>query len=155
MDAAAISAPDRCALVFNDGLAGQEPGNSAAGQLGVDRGGDPHGAADPDLGRHLQSAHHPGLEGRHDPKLFEDEDPTGHEILLNAQRFAVTGSLEAKGESWSSPDDQIFVPLSTAQARLFGVTHLSSILAQMGRADDFEAALFDIESILRRSHRLR
>ena len=88
-------------------------------------------------------------------ELFEDEDPVGHEILLSAQRFTVIGSLEAKGEAWSNPDDQIFVPLSTAQDRLFGVDHLSTILAQMGREEDFEAALFDIETLLRRSHRLR
>ncbi len=88
-------------------------------------------------------------------ELFEDEDPLGHEILLNSQRFTVIGTLEAKGESWTSPDGQIFVPLATAQSRLFGVTHLSSILAQMGRAEDFDAALFDIETLLRRSHRLR
>jgi putative ABC transport system permease protein len=87
-------------------------------------------------------------------ELFEGEDPVGHEILLSAQRFTVIGSLEAKGEAWSNPDDQIFVPLSTAQDRLFGVDHLSTILAQMGREEDFEAALFDIETLLRRSHRL-
>jgi putative ABC transport system permease protein len=88
-------------------------------------------------------------------ELFEDEDPVGHEILLSAQRFTVIGSLEAKGEAWSNPDDQIFVPLSTAQDRLFGVDHLSSILVHMGREEDFEETLFDIETLLRRSHRLR
>jgi putative ABC transport system permease protein len=63
--------------------------------------------------------------------------------------------MEEKGESWRSPDDQIFVPLTTAQERLFGADHVSSILAQMSSAEAYEEALFDIETILRRNHRLR
>jgi putative ABC transport system permease protein len=88
-------------------------------------------------------------------ELFERRDPLGAKILINSQRFTVVGALVAKGEGWHNPDDQIFVPLTTAQERLFGVDHLSSILAKMRRAEDFEAALFDIETILRRGHRLR
>lgn len=88
-------------------------------------------------------------------ELFERQDPLGMKILFNSQRFTVVGVLEAKGESWHNPDDQIFVPLTTAQERMFGVDYLSSILAQMRAADDFEEALFDIETLLRRSHRLR
>ena len=88
-------------------------------------------------------------------ELFDRGDPLGAKILLNSQRFTVIGTLRAKGESWSNPDDQIFVPLTTAQERVFGVDHLTSILAPMRGADDFEEALFDIETILRRSHRLR
>ncbi len=87
-------------------------------------------------------------------ELFDRADPVGLEVLVSGQRFSVIGALEAKGEGWHNPDDQIFVPLTTAQERIFGVDHLSSALAQMRRAEDFEEALFDIESILRRSHRL-
>jgi putative ABC transport system permease protein len=88
-------------------------------------------------------------------ELFDRRDAVGSKILINSQRFTVIGALEAKGEGWHNPDDQIFVPLTTAQERLFGVDHLSSVLAQIRAADDFEEALFDIEAILRRSHRLR
>jgi putative ABC transport system permease protein len=88
-------------------------------------------------------------------ELFDHRDPVGSTIQLDSRRFTVIGALEAKGEGWFNPDDQIFVPLTTAQERLFGVDHLSSILAQMPGSDDFEEALFDIETILRRSHRLR
>ncbi len=88
-------------------------------------------------------------------ELFDRRDPVGEKILVNSQRFTVIGALEAKGEGWWNPDDQIFVPLTTAQERLFGVDHLSGILAQMRDAGDFDEALFDIETILRRGHRLR
>jgi putative ABC transport system permease protein len=88
-------------------------------------------------------------------ELLDRRDPVASTILVNSRRYTVIGALEAKGEGWFNPDDQIFVPLTTAQERLFGVDHLSSILAQMPGSDDFEEALFDIETILRRSHRLR
>jgi putative ABC transport system permease protein len=88
-------------------------------------------------------------------ELFGDADPLGANIFVNSQRFEVIGALEAKGESWVNPDDQIFVPITTAQERLFGVDHVSSILAQMRSGADLDEAFFDIESILRRSHRLR
>jgi putative ABC transport system permease protein len=88
-------------------------------------------------------------------ELFGDKSPIGESILIQSKRFTVIGQLGAKGESWSNPDDQVFIPLTTAQERLYGVDHLSSIWAQMRSAEDFDEALFDIESILRRNHRLR
>jgi len=87
-------------------------------------------------------------------KLFEDRSPMGQAILIKGRRFEVIGLLKAKGESWSDPDDQVFIPLTTAQERLFGVRHLSKIMAQMRTARDYEEALFDIETILRRAHRI-
>ena len=88
-------------------------------------------------------------------KLFGQESPIGESVLINSKQFEVIGLLGAKGESWSNPDDQVFIPLTTAQERLFGTDHLSSILAQMRLESDYEEALFDIEMILRRNHRLR
>ncbi|MFQ5583405.1 MAG: ABC transporter permease, partial [Calditrichia bacterium] len=88
-------------------------------------------------------------------KLFAESSPIGESILIKSKRFTVVGLLNAKGESWSSPDDQVFIPLTTAQERLFGADHLSSIMAKMRSQEDLDEAYFDIESILRRNHRLR
>lgn len=88
-------------------------------------------------------------------KLFGGASPIGESVAIRSSRFTVIGLLAAKGETWSSPDDQVFIPLTTAQERLFGVDHLSGILAQMRSAKDFDEALFDVETILRRNHRLR
>jgi len=88
-------------------------------------------------------------------EIFENASPVGKSILINSKRFQVIGLLGTKGESWGDPDNQVFIPLTTAQERLFGVDHLSSILAQMRSPEDYDEALFDIESILRRNHRLR
>jgi putative ABC transport system permease protein len=94
-----------------------------------------------------------GSTVRHE--LFGEEDPIGKSITINSKRFQVVGLFPEKGESWSSPDDQIFVPLTTAQERLFGVDYLNTVLAQLRSSDDYDEALFDIEAILRQSHRLR
>jgi len=67
----------------------------------------------------------------------------------------VIGLLKEVGESWSSPDNQAFVPLTTAQERLFGSDHISAIYAQIDKPEDYDEALFDIENVLRRNHRLR
>jgi len=88
-------------------------------------------------------------------EVFENASPIGESVLINSKRFQVIGLLGAKGESWGDPDNQVFIPLTTAQERLFGVDHLSSILAQMRSAEDYDEALFDIENMLRRNHRLR
>jgi putative ABC transport system permease protein len=88
-------------------------------------------------------------------KLFGEAYPIGEVVMIASKRFTVIGLLGAKGESWWNPDDQVFIPLTTAQERLFGVDYLSTILAQMRSADDHDEGLFDIEAILRRNHRLR
>jgi len=87
--------------------------------------------------------------------LFGDQPPIGQSITINSKQFLVVGLLEAKGESWGSPDDQVFIPITTAQERLFGVDYLNTIYAQLRTAKDYDEALFDIENILRRNHRLR
>lgn len=88
-------------------------------------------------------------------ELFGEGTSVGRSVYINSKLFEVIGLLEAKGESWSSPDDQVFIPLTTAQERLYGVDHLDMILTQYSSADDYEEALFDVETILRRNHRLR
>lgn len=88
-------------------------------------------------------------------ELFGAASPIGETILLNSKHFEVIGLLGTKGEGWGSPDDQVFMPLTTAQERMFGVDHLSSIMAQIRSSKDYDEALFDVETILRRNHRLR
>ena len=88
-------------------------------------------------------------------ELFGESPSIGESVLINSKRFKVIGLLAAKGEGWGSPDEQVFVPLTTAQERLFGTENLSQILAQMRSASDYDEALFDIETILRSNHRLR
>lgn len=87
-------------------------------------------------------------------ELFGESSPIGKSIYVKSKKFEVVGLLEAKGESWFNPDDQVFIPLTTAQERITGKDNLSEILAQLDKSESYEEALFDIEYILRRNHRL-
>jgi putative ABC transport system permease protein len=88
--------------------------------------------------------------------LFPDVDPIGRTIAIQGQSFRVIGVLETKGQSgFQNPDDQIIVPLATAQRRLFGVNYLSQITVKVARNDRMDEAFYDMERILRREHRLR
>jgi putative ABC transport system permease protein len=81
----------------------------------------------------------------------------GKTIQIRGQPFQVVGVLEEKGESgFNRPDQEVYVPTSTAQYRVFGGrSRLSSIFAQVPTPDDMDAAYGEIDRILRREHRIR
>lgn len=88
--------------------------------------------------------------------LFGTADPIGKSIRIAGQSFEVIGILESKGQSgWQNPDDQIIVPLSTAQRRLFGVDYLSQITVKVVNDQLMDDAFLTIERVLRRAHKLR
>ncbi len=88
-------------------------------------------------------------------QLFEYENPVGAVIKIKRMNFRVLGVLQSKGQSgWFNPDDQILIPLTTAQRRLFGIDYLSSITIQAVDTKSMEQAEREVEQALRRSHRL-
>jgi len=53
--------------------------------------------------------------------LFGDTDPTGQTIRIRGQSFKVIGVMEAKGgNGFGSLDNQVYVPITTAMAKLTG-----------------------------------
>jgi putative ABC transport system permease protein len=88
--------------------------------------------------------------------LFSDVDPIGRTIRIAGQSFQVIGILQAKGASgFQNPDDQIIVPVSTAQRRVFGLDYLSQITVKVPNQQASDEAFLDIERILRKEHKLR
>ena len=81
----------------------------------------------------------------------------GNTIQISGQNFEVVGILEEKGDAaWFRPDDQVFIPTSTAQYRVFGGRRrLSSIFAQVPDPRMMDQAFAEIDRILRRQHRIR
>ncbi len=89
-------------------------------------------------------------------ELFANQAALDKVIKISGMNFQVIGILESKGQSGNQDqDDQILVPLSTAQIRIFGVTHLNTLAVQVSESGKMEDAMFDIERALRRTHRLR
>jgi len=77
----------------------------------------------------------------------------GSTIMLRSIPFEVIGVLAPKGSSgWRNPDDDVWVPLSTAQFRVTGNEFVERISVQVGEESSIELAMLEIERILRREH---
>jgi len=90
--------------------------------------------------------------------LFDpSEDPMGKTLRISRMNFQIIGVLETKGQSggWMNPDDQVLIPLATAQMRLFGVDFINNAALQVADASLMDNAFYDVERVMRREHRLR
>jgi len=78
----------------------------------------------------------------------------GTEIKIRGIPFEVIGVLAEKGStsSFDNPDEQILIPLETAQYRISGTDRVRSITVQVGSPDSMTIAMMEIEQILRREH---
>ncbi len=85
-----------------------------------------------------------------------DTDATGilgRTIAIRSINFEVIGVLEAKGTTgWRNPDDDIWIPLRTAQFRVTGTDKVETISAKVAPGSSVELAMVDIERVLRREH---
>ena len=85
--------------------------------------------------------------------LFGDSNAIGKEIKVGGNNYLIIGSTKPKGAlSWFDPDDQIFIPVTTAQKRLFGLHHIQSIDVQAKKMEELEAIKKDIDLLLRVRH---
>jgi putative ABC transport system permease protein len=88
--------------------------------------------------------------------LFGMTDPIGRAIKIRGINFTVKGILEEKGvQGWWNQDDQILIPVQTAMYRVMGRDHYSSIALRVVSDDMMDAATLQVESALRREHKLR
>jgi len=89
-------------------------------------------------------------------ELFGDTDPVGSVIRVNRVPFTVVGTLEEKGQTphGRDQDDVVLVPLSTAQSRLFGQTHVNSIMARAVSESKLKDAEEQIQALLKQRHRI-
>ncbi len=83
-------------------------------------------------------------------------NPVGQPLRIGAQLFQIIGVLAPKGQSsgGEDQDDAVFVPYSTAQKRLMGVTYLRNIMVSTVSADDVGLVAGDIRRLLRYSHEI-
>jgi putative ABC transport system permease protein len=81
----------------------------------------------------------------------------GRTINISRIPFEIIGVVDEVGSSmsWMSYDDMIFIPLSTAQLRLFGSDRLGSLSAQVAEGVSLEMGMIDLERVLRREHKIR
>ncbi|HIP97636.1 MAG TPA: FtsX-like permease family protein [Anaerolineae bacterium] len=96
-------------------------------------------------------------------ELFPNgEYPLGQTIKINRLPFRVVGVMEEKGGTgFGNEDDQVFIPLTTAQTRLFphwrslSGDHLVSVIyAQVVSEERMDAAMQEITELLRQRHKI-
>ena len=84
-------------------------------------------------------------------------DPVGKTIKINRQNYQVVGVMASKGQTgFTNEDDQVFIPLSTAQVKFGGAgnTSLGAINVQVTSAEMMDFARAELTAILRARHGL-
>lgn len=83
-------------------------------------------------------------------ELFGSQDPVGERIRIDRKTFEVIGLLAPKGGGMSqtSVDDLVFIPLTTAEARVIGTKYLNSIYVSAKSADLVSEAETEVNEIL-------
>jgi putative ABC transport system permease protein len=117
--------------------------------------------------RDLQTVARVAVLGKSTAKmLFGNEDPVGKSIKINRIPFKVIGVMVEKGGTsmfGGNQDDIVFVPLTTAQQRLFrstaqtaqGALRVSSVLVSAVNEKEIDAAMAQITQVLRERHKIR
>lgn len=87
--------------------------------------------------------------------LFENVEPVGQIVKIKNVGFHVVGIMKEKGASgWRNPDDQVFIPYSTAMKRVFGSDYLSSISVQANNDKLIAAAETELTELIRKQHEI-
>ena len=83
-------------------------------------------------------------------------DLVGKTIALNGQPFEVIGVFASVGGGFGnqSPDAAVFIPLRTAEQRVFGSKQVATISIRVASDASMERAMVDIERVLRRQHKI-
>ena len=91
-------------------------------------------------------------------ELFGDLDPRDRIMRVGGIPFKVIGTLKSKGSMGPmDQDDLIFIPITTAQKKVFGTTFpgtVSMIVVKGSDPDDVSLAEQDIEELLIARHRI-
>ena len=86
---------------------------------------------------------------------MEPENMLGRVILINRVAFQVVGVLERVGAPWQNPDDDVFIPITTAEQRVIGNDKLDRLSAKVADGVPLETGMVDVERVLRREHKIR
>lgn len=92
-------------------------------------------------------------------ELFGDVDPLGRTIRIKGTPFQVVGVLQARGQSGMGmdQDDAVYIPITTAQKKLMGITFPDQVKMVMLQAVDSRSTYTsqaEIRELLRQRHNL-
>lgn len=89
--------------------------------------------------------------------LFPEGNPVGKIMRINKATFQVIGVLKSKGQGsmGMDQDDVVYVPLTTAQNRMMGITNVQRIAVQAENENVINDVQADVEQVLRTRHKIK
>lgn len=89
--------------------------------------------------------------------LFPGDDPVGQIIRIKKAPFQIIGVLKSKGSSGMGmdQDDIVIIPLTTAQNRMMGITHVQRITVQAENENVINDVQAEVEQVLRTRHKIK
>ncbi|MBL7053039.1 MAG: ABC transporter permease [Candidatus Portnoybacteria bacterium] len=89
-------------------------------------------------------------------ELFGQDDPIDKRIKINQVSFKVIGVMKERGVvTFQNQDEQVFVPLITAQKLLLGVDHLTFIRAKVDEPENIDLTISQVKSTVRYQHHIK
>jgi putative ABC transport system permease protein len=87
---------------------------------------------------------------------FGKIDPVGEIIKINGKNFVIVGLLQTIGTIGfgANPDNSIYIPITTAQNKLYGTDTVDSIVAKLKNENQLDESISEVKSILRIQHRI-
>ncbi len=83
--------------------------------------------------------------------LFGTDDPIGKDINIGNNVLTVIGVMKSKGtQSFGNADSTVFIPITSAQQRLFGTKYLSSIGVSVTTTELIDSTKEEIDQLLRK-----
>ncbi len=89
-------------------------------------------------------------------KLFGQEDPLEKQIKVNQVVFKVIGVMKERGASGlQNQDEQIYIPLKTAQKIMLGIDYVAYIRAKVDKEENINPTIEQVKQILRFRHHIK
>ncbi|MCK9393199.1 MAG: ABC transporter permease [Candidatus Paceibacterota bacterium] len=93
------------------------------------------------------------LGGKIANELFGEDNPLGQKIKIRKSNFTIVGVLKTKGGNFiQNQDEEIFVPIKTAQNVLLGINYLDFMRMRIDKTENIDKVKDDVVEILRTNH---
>lgn len=88
--------------------------------------------------------------------LFGSDNPLGKRIKIKKESFDIIGVMKERGTAgFQNQDDNILIPVSTAQKIMLGVDYVNYIRVKINDTKNIDKATADIQFLLRDRHNIR
>jgi len=88
-------------------------------------------------------------------ELFDDDNPLGQKIKIKKSNFLVIGVFKSKGGNFiQDQDNQIFVPVKTAQNILLGINYLDFTRIRVDKTENIDIVTEEVTQVLRDNHNI-